>query len=272
MRTSANIIDELREIHTKFNINGFMFYDDELNVNPKMVELMHGITHLQNLLGTDFRLRGFIKAQLFTDEQAAAMYAAGFRWILVGFESGSPRILKNINKKSTREENTRCLEIAKRHGLKVKALMSLGHPGESAETAQDTKNWLLQVKPDDFDITLITTYAGTPYYDDAVQDKSRDNVWVYTYNNDRLYSYEVNYSETPKYYKGDPEGGYKSYVFTDYLSPEELVSLRDEIERNVRSQLNIQFPKARKGLRYEHSMGQGENIPSSILRTNKHTE
>ncbi|HLD73740.1 MAG TPA: radical SAM protein [Bdellovibrionota bacterium] len=267
MRTSANIIEELREMHTSFNINGFMFYDDELNVNPKMVELMYGISNLQENLGVDFKLRGFIKSQLFTDEQAKAMYQAGFRWILVGFESGSPRILKNINKKATREENTRCMDIARRHGLKVKALMSLGHPGESESTARDTENWLLEVKPDDFDITLITTYAGTPYYDDAVADPSKENLWIYTYNNDRLYSYEVNYSETPKYYKGDPDGGYKSYVYTDYLSPEELVILRDEIERNVRSKLNIPFPKARKGLRFEHSMGQGENIPSSILRT-----
>jgi anaerobic magnesium-protoporphyrin IX monomethyl ester cyclase len=37
---------------------------------------------------------GVIKAELFTDEQAGAMYAAGFRWILVGFESGSSRILE----------------------------------------------------------------------------------------------------------------------------------------------------------------------------------
>jgi hypothetical protein len=65
---------------------------------------------------------GVIKAELFTDEQAGAMYAAGFRWILVGFESGSSRILENINNKATRAENTRYVEIAQRHGLKVKAL------------------------------------------------------------------------------------------------------------------------------------------------------
>src|SRR3990167_7395415 len=120
-----------------------MFYDDELNVNLKIVELMNAIADSQQKLGQEFRLRGFIKSQLFTDAQAEAMYRAGFRWILTGFESGSPRILENINKKATREENTRCLEIGRRHGLKVKALMSIGHPGESETTVLDTHKWLL---------------------------------------------------------------------------------------------------------------------------------
>ena len=78
------------------------------------------------------------------------MFEAGFRQILVGFESGSPRILENIQKIATRDDNTRCMEIAHRHGLKVKALMSLGHPGESEETIRETHEWLLQAKPFDF--------------------------------------------------------------------------------------------------------------------------
>src|SRR5207244_2566214 len=106
-RTTESIIAEMRHLHETYGIRGIMFYDDELNVNKQVVELMHAIAGM----GIDWRLRGFVKAELFTEEQAAAMYRAGFRWLLVGFESGSPRILKNINKKATREQNGHCLEI-----------------------------------------------------------------------------------------------------------------------------------------------------------------
>src|SRR5689334_17156265 len=98
-RSSENIVREMVHLYHTYGIKGFMLYDDELNVNPKMTSLMRLIADTQQRLGVEFRLRGFIKAELFTDEQATAMYEAGFRWILVGFESGHPRILENIQKK-----------------------------------------------------------------------------------------------------------------------------------------------------------------------------
>jgi anaerobic magnesium-protoporphyrin IX monomethyl ester cyclase len=272
MRTTESIVKEIVHIHETYDINGFMLYDDELNVNPQMVQLMNEIERAQKDLGTEFRLRGFIKAELFTDQQAEAMYGAGFRWILTGFESGSPRILENINKKATREDNTRCVEIARRHGLKVKALMSVGHPGETEETIKDTHNWLCEVRPDDFDVTIITTYPGTPYYDHAVPHSTAPDTWTYTYakTGDRLHSYDVNFSETADYYKGDPDGGYKAFVYTDELSSEDLVRLRDFVERDVRERLNIPFNPGAPALRYEHSMGQsGEMLPSNLLRSTR---
>ena len=266
-RTSENIVAEMKHIFQTYSIRGFMMYDDELNVNKKVVELMNLIAKTQEDLGVEFRLRGFIKAELFTEEQAEAMYRAGFRWILVGFESGSPRILENINKKATREENTRCLNIARKYGLKIKALMSIGHPGESRETVMETRDWLLEVRPDDFDVTIITTYPGTPYYDYAVPHETEPGIWVYIYEKtgDKLYGIEVDYRTTADYYKGSP-GEYQSFVYTDYLSPEQLVELRDFVEKDVRDKLNIPFNPGAPAIRYEHSMGQ-TNIPKHILRS-----
>src|SRR5213594_3190873 len=265
MRTSENIVQELVHLYKTYSVTGFMLYDDELNVSPKIVELMNLIAKTQKDLGVEFRLRGFIKAELFTDQQAQALYRAGFRWILIGFESGHERILTNIQKKAGQADNTRAMEIAKRHSLKVKALMSVGHPGESEETVKATRDWMLAVKPDDFDVTVITTYPGTPYFDEAVETKP--GVWTYTYpkTGDQLHSLEVDYREVAEYYKGIP-GEYTSYVHTDYLSAEELVKWRDWLEADVRAKLSIPYNTAAPAVRYEHSMGQGI-IPPNILRS-----
>lgn len=265
MRTSENIVQEMVQLYKAYGVTGFMLYDDELNVNPKIVELMDLIAKAQRDLGVEFRLRGFIKAELFTDQQAEAMYKAGFRWILVGFESGHERILTNIQKKASQADNTRAMDIARRHHLKVKALMSVGHPGESEETVRATRDWLIEVKPADFDATVITTYPGTPYFDEAVE--TTPGVWTYTYakTGDRLHSIEVDYREVAEYYKGVP-GEYTSYVYTDHLSAKDLVQQRDRLEADVREKLGIPYNAGAPAVRYEHSMGQGV-IPANILRS-----
>jgi radical SAM superfamily enzyme YgiQ (UPF0313 family) len=154
------------------------------------------------------------------------------------------------------------MDIARRHGLKVKALMSIGHPGESADTIRETRDWLLEVKPADFDVTIITTYPGTPYYDYAIPN---GDYWTYTYQKtgDRLHAEEVDFTQVADYYKGDPDGGYHSYVHTDHISAEDLVKLRDATEREVREVLSIPFNQSAPARRYEHSMGQ---LPPFVLR------
>ena len=265
-RSVSSIISELEHLHREYGYTGFMFYDDELNVSKTMVQLMNEISDLQQRLGTEFRLRGFVKSELFTKEQAEAMVRAGFRWLLCGYESADPRMLINIGKRATLEDNTRCVGLAKDAGLKVKALMSCGHPGENEASIRAIAEWLIKVQVDEFDCTVITTYPGTPYYDVAVPHETLAGVYTYTHpkTGDRLHAYDVDYSSTPDYYKGDPEDGYKSYVFTDHLSSEEIVKLRNWVEETVRDQLKIPFNPSRPAMRYEHSMGQG--LPGTILR------
>ena len=263
-RSVASILAEVEHLHTDHGYTGFMFYDDELNVSKSMIEMMDGLTDMQMRLGVEFRLRGFVKSELFTGAQAKAMYRAGFRWLLCGFEAANPRILTNINKRATLEDNTRAVDYAKDNGLKIKALMSVGHPGESAASINNIRDWLIEREVDDFDCTVITTYPGTPYYDLSVE--TSPHIWTYTQpkTGDRLHAYEVDYSVCADYYKGDPNGGYRSFVFTDHLTAEQIVRLRDEVERDVRAKLNIPFNPGAGALRYEHTMGQG--LPDFIHR------
>ena len=268
-RSIESVIEEVDFLYKTHGFRGFMFYDDELNVNKGLVDLMRRLEDYQNKNDVEFRLRGFVKAELFNDEQAKAMYGAGFRWLLTGFESGDEKILKNIRKIATIDDNTRCVEIAKRNNLKVKALMSIGHAGESPETVENTKNWLLKVQPDDFDCTIITTYPGSPYFDNA---EKHGDIYIYvdSRNGDKLFQSSINYLEDLDYYKGDPDGGYISYVWTDYLSAADLVKERSHLESEVREKLNIPFNPSRPGIKYEHSMGMGNlQLPDYILKTSQ---
>ena len=76
------------------------------------------------------------------------------------------------------------------------------------------------------------------------------------------------YQYTADYYKGDPEDGYVSHVFTDGLSREDLIVERDELERSVRHELAIPFNPGAPSTAYEHSMGQ-TSLPPRMLKTTK---
>ena len=264
LRSIQHVLMEIEHIYHTYGLRGFNFLDDELNVNKNLVADMRAFIQLQERLGVSFKCRGFIKSNLFTLEQAKAMYDAGFRTLLIGFEAGHPRILQNIKKQATVDQNTRCMEIADKVGLKVKALMSVGHPGESEETILAVHDWLLSVQPADFDVTAITVYPSTPYYDLAKPSSSKPGTWVYECpNGDRLYSYELDFSRDSSYYKGIP-GDYRSTVFTDYLNCDELVQLRDLVEKNVREKLGIPYYRVTPSMKYESSMGQ---LPGYIYRS-----
>lgn len=267
-RSKESVIAELRFLHKEYGFVAANFFDDEMNlVEKEMIPLMYAIADLGDELGFKWTLRGFTKAELFNDRVAKAMVTAGFSVCLTGFESGSERILKNIKKNATRDDNTRCVEIAKKHGMKVKALMSLGQVGEDFSTAEQTRQWLLEVQPDFFDLTTLSVFPGSIYW-----DLSQDEGDRYTYtaaNGDKLFQEKVSFSEEAMYYKGIP-GSYKSYSYTPGLSASEIVALRDDIEADVRKKLNIPWDPANPARKHEHSMGSSANmmgLPDWILRS-----
>ena len=256
-RSVDNIIKEIDLLYKTYDVKAFMFYDDELNLNSSIYSLLKELIKYQQQHNVEFLLRGCIKSELFNETQADLMSKAGFKKLLVGFESGSDKILKNINKKATKAENTRCIEIAKKYGIGIKALMSIGHPGESNETIQETYDWLLSSKPDEFDVTIITVIPGSKYYDDSVMVE--EGIWKYTTNGDILYSVEVDNFTQYEYYKGIP-GNYNSFVYTDHITREKLVESRDWLEKSVLDKLNIQKVLNTNSSLYEHSMGQMPNF------------
>jgi radical SAM superfamily enzyme YgiQ (UPF0313 family) len=157
------------------------------------------------------------------------MWDAGFKWLLIGFESGSNRMLNNMNKNNTVEVNTKAFEIARKYNLKVKALISIGHAGESYETIKETEKWVTSIKPDEIDVTIITLYPGSDYFDKSVWNTDK-KMWCFTaHNGDKLYSENVDFSNSSCFYKSSSDK-YISYVKTDYLTCQELVNERNRLE------------------------------------------
>jgi radical SAM superfamily enzyme YgiQ (UPF0313 family) len=89
-------------------------------------------------LNKRFRLTGYVRANIFTEQIGIKMKAMGFGSIRFGAESGSDRILKLLNKQATVADNQRTIDIANKIGLPITAAFIYGLPTETPEEKQMT--------------------------------------------------------------------------------------------------------------------------------------
>lgn len=225
LRRTSNfkIVEEIKHLHKTYGYTYFTFYDDELNVDPNLNTLLDQLKDVQMELGVAFKFRAFVKANLCTREQMKAMADTGFKVIATGAESGSERILKNMNKKATKEINTKVVEWVHEFGMYSKSIMSLGHPGETPETLAETEAWLDQVKLSDVNFTIIECLPSSVYFDNAIQNDK--GVWVYTVpeNGDKLYDIGIDWTEEVHFHNAAPGQHYNPTVYTDALSQDDLM-------------------------------------------------
>ena len=91
--------------------------------------------------------------------------ACGLRLLVVGFESGSQRILNNIKKGITLDRARRFMKDARDLGILVHGTFILGLPGETAETMEETVRYALELDPYSIQVSLLAPYPGTEVYD-----------------------------------------------------------------------------------------------------------
>jgi anaerobic magnesium-protoporphyrin IX monomethyl ester cyclase len=222
-RNPESVVAEMDYLSDVFGYNAFMWFDDEININPPRLKEFAKL-----LKNRDYIHRGFVRNDLIVRYPKTLDYLkdCGFVEVCSGAESGSNRMLEAINKHTTYDMNMKAAKMIMRAGFRHKSFLIIGHPGETEGDVNLTKDWIQVANPDDFDITVMTPYPGSQIYDDAVKSK-KFKEYLFKYNG--LYFNREDFSKGSHFYKGMP-GKYVSPVRTDELTAEDIVRLRDEIE------------------------------------------
>jgi radical SAM superfamily enzyme YgiQ (UPF0313 family) len=243
LRSISNVMKELDMLHDEYGFDCFMIYDDEVNIIKKRT-----IEMMAEFKKRGYRFRAYVKSNLFDDEMARALADGGALELSCGVESGSNKVLKTIEKQTTYDINKRFVELCRKYGIYSKAFMILGLPGETYEDAMLTKKWILDAKPDYFNLGINTPYPGSPEYD----SKEKYDIEFG----------EIDYAKEQISYVMHGQKKWKSWVRTSALSPEDLVRIRDEIEKDCRHKLGYAHEPGEGGHGshsdpYENSMGVG---------------
>jgi len=113
-------------------VDRIIFIDDTFNVPP------HRFRELLKLFSEyDFEWFSFLRVQYANEDTIRAMRDSGCRGVYLGIESANDRVLKNMNKKATRADFCRGLELLNRYGILSLAAFVLGFPGENDESIRD---------------------------------------------------------------------------------------------------------------------------------------
>jgi anaerobic magnesium-protoporphyrin IX monomethyl ester cyclase len=202
------IIDELNDIKNTYGIDSVLFYDDvfTMNVRGRLEELCKRIKPLN----FTFRCNGRVGMNKPGDY--VLLKEAGCDEIAFGIESGSQRILDAMGKRVTVEQNRKTLEEAKAAGLKTKAYLMVGFPGETEETVEETKRFIETADPDKFTLFAFVPLPGC----DVWRNPKKYGVIHLSHDWDQYFNIAGNY-----------EGGLT--FETESLSNKRFLALHDDL-------------------------------------------
>ena len=102
---------------------------------------------------------------------AASMGRAGCVEVSLGFESGSLRVLREMNKRFTPDDVREVSDMLAAHGIRRMGFLLLGGPGETHETVEESVTFAESLRLDALRVTVgIRIYPGTPLARRAVED------------------------------------------------------------------------------------------------------
>lgn len=202
LRDVGDVIDELVEIKGKYGLQSFLIHDDLFLISKKRIEKF-GELYKESGVDAEFYCQGRVDLIIKYKKQIKMLADIGLKGILIGFESGSDKVLKFINKGSTVEQNLEAAKICKELGIKIWANYMFGLPNESYVEMIKTALMISKIKPEYHSSALFTPYPKT-------------NLYEYCKKNDLLRI--TNYSE----YRRDFSKGKKikgvNYVFIKFLN------------------------------------------------------
>lgn len=202
---------QIREIKD-LGFTGIGYYDDIFIINRKRTQ---AIMELHRKYGLKFRC--FLRSDILSKHGGKAylqeLKDGGLIEIFVGVESADNHIKDNIHKGTTIEQDTDVLNWCRELGIVCKMSFILGLPGESRESMETTRKWILEHKPDKVQVDRLIPFSGTPL-------------------TKKPWEYDLNYEERPDddwFFRGR-DMNIHSFVSTSHLTRDEIDEFWHKLE------------------------------------------
>lgn len=167
-RSVDNIIKELKMLKKIGNVKYVWFFDESFTINRKRV-----VEICERILREDINIKWFCdsRVDLVDEELLKRMRKCGCIGISYGVESGSQKILNNMNKGNTVEQAKNALIWARKVHIPIQLNLILGFIGEDEETLKETESLIRATLPETLQIGIINAKPGTEFTKLAIENK-----------------------------------------------------------------------------------------------------
>lgn len=156
VRQPEHIVDEMALQIDRHGVRRFLFVDEA--ISPKM--LKHLSREILNRgLNVQFGAEGVRVEEAFDGDLLRLAYRAGLRWVYVGIESGTQRLLDMIEKGIEIEAVERFIERCREVGIVPQLSFIIGLPGTTPEELQNEIAFLKRYPMDSSSFVLL---LGSP--------------------------------------------------------------------------------------------------------------
>jgi radical SAM superfamily enzyme YgiQ (UPF0313 family) len=152
----------------KAGVHQFYFVDNTFNLPYSYAKEI-----CQKLIDQDLDIKwwSILYPKHVDKELVTYMARAGCEQVSMGFESGSERILKNMNKRFTPEEVRQISEILSEQGIRRMGFLLLGSPSETRESVEESLVFADSLKLDTLKITAgVRIYPHTSLAKKAIEE------------------------------------------------------------------------------------------------------
>ncbi len=166
-RSPENVLEEMKQLRTRWEIEHLLIEDDNLTLDKKRAEKLFDLI-IKEDLGVTWSTPNGVRADKLDENLIEKMKLAGCARLCVAPESGDQEVVNKIIKKNLNLKMVeKVVRWCKKYKLPVEAFFVIGFPGETKKQIRETLNYakkLLKLGLEEFSLFLATPFYGTELY------------------------------------------------------------------------------------------------------------
>jgi anaerobic magnesium-protoporphyrin IX monomethyl ester cyclase len=174
-RSPANVVAELRLLRERYAPDHLWFCDDILGLKSRWL-----VAWADEVAAASVRTPFLCqtRADLMTEDNVRALRRAGAAEVWLGAESGSQRILDEMEKGISVQETRAAVKRLRGQGVRVGLFLQFGYDGEGWADVQATRSLVRELLPDDIGVSVSYPLPGTRYYERMASRLGQKRNWV----------------------------------------------------------------------------------------------